>query len=327
MAAILACVMLASSIPEAVLGVQLRASIQAERKAGSNAFVVSSTKGPILSSECLALEANPGVLAAGVLSTSSIGSTQAAPRTPFQVVWVSPGFLDVLAPARRSHKPGVYFGPAVVDEIPHTDHQPVEIATRPVGKLEGVLSVGMRDQDLARWVFIAGTPERSAAECWVEARPGFVSQLQSMIPSAFTHESKFSIRAVHPNNEQSLLASWKNRPTQFSGLVGGALVGMFLAFVTWGRRNEYALLSILGVCRTEIALIANLQAFVPIGLALPLAAPWIGVFQLVSGGDELPARLGLTQLVLTYGLSSLIVFTFSWTAGRGDVAMIVKNRD
>jgi hypothetical protein len=316
-----------AAAPDMVLGHQTVKSIEIGQEQGANAFVATSADGRLRSGECLALQNNPAVLAVGALISKSVRATTLAPRNPFRVAYVTPGYLNVLAPATTPYRAGLYFGAAVARELPHATGQPVVLNDGVKSTLGGVLAETTRDDDQSRWIYVVGSSTDSVNECWVEARAGFAAQVRAIVPSALASSKRLSIRSLHHDNQEAIQEAWIARPTQYSGMIGGILAGVLLSLAIT-RRSERALLTILGFKRHQVIVMIVLEQSLLVICALAIswsalsaAAVWFHLDPVLS------ARLALTQCSEAFGITAICGVLAACASQFGDASVLVRNRD
>ena len=250
-----------------------------------------------------------------------------APRNPFRVAYVTPGYLDVLAPSTIAHTSGIYFGSAVAQELPHAVGQRVDLGNGSRSTLEGVLPDQTRDNDQARWIFVAGLSDTHSSECWVEAIPGALRQVTALMPSALWSSKNLAIQAVYLGHQDTIREAFASRPTKLTGLLAGAIAGILLGFAST-RRSERALLSILGFNRVRVVLMVAMEQALLVWVALAATVPalaaawiWIGL------NGAFSARMALTQISMAVGVTLLLGAAIAWVSTLGDPSITVRNRD
>jgi hypothetical protein len=315
-----------STVPELFEARRSAESIQEAVDAGSNVLIVSSNAGTISSLECLSLQSNDAILRVGAIGAASVTSLTTSPGVPVQRASVTPGYLDVLAPKVQPYADGAYFGPAVASEFSYQEGAEVKFGDNRATPFESTLADPTRDPTRDRWIYVVGASSPVAAECWIEAHRGSLEATKALIPSVFSAD-QLRIESAKTNPDQSIQSTWNSRASQYIGYAAGAVAALLVGLVVWGRRSEFALYSILGFSRVDVILIAAIESLLYVCSASIVGALAALSVQAWAGGIELfLVRLQMTQLLVAFTATSILILLPAALVSRGDISKTVRDR-
>jgi hypothetical protein len=323
-------VLAASVIVDAAVTSGALHALDSEHAAGSTVLVVYDEGGPLPGRPCDALAAVPGVRAAGGVSTPETVSFASVGSMVVRRVFASPGYLRVLGvtlpiSTGRSSASGIA-GSAIAAEVGIADGSRLRFSDG----LEMTIDVGpatARAPDRSRWVTIVQAAPAWAAECWIEAERGSMGAVRAAVPAVFADARALRIETLRDGAvTDAIVAGWKERPTRWAWIFGGALSAMLAGVFLAPRRREYALYRLLGVPDTRVRLIAAVEASILEGAAIVFGALVIGSAVVWSFGPQLNelAVTTATHLLLAVAALALATPVVAWLLASGDRADILR---
>lgn len=302
--------------------------------AGRDAFIAVNVApgGKVGSAACLALNANPSVVAAGAVQTGRRVRFSKAPGEFLTARYVLGPALRVLTGEPEAPLTGL--GAST------TTARRLGLAPQMAVRLDGVLgslpvrvlAVENRTPDPGAWVYLPAAPSMSQAdECLVEV----TAEARTAAPQLITAALGGAGAAVQVSPvldtarfQADPLTRYRDRPTRFAWLAAALVLTLVVGGLVWFRRAELALLRTLGTTWPQPVLIyaGHYVALLWLGgLAGTLWGAYVsGVRQGVLTGEMLGLALrtgALTVLAATIG--GVLVTAM---VGAGSITSQIKDR-
>lgn len=294
---------------------------------GSNVLIVSSKAGSIRAADCMKLNAYEGVIAVGSVNTKTVVSSPRAPRAPFQLVSVSPGYMRVSNSKPILVDEDVYLGSALSEELGIVEGNRLDIINRPSLNISAVLSESVRAHEQNRRVFTTEWPKDSVLECWVETTPEVKIAMRQSIAAAFSRDKELEIHIPPGAEAESPLVNWSSRVTTWFWATSACVGAVFLSLTMFTRRNEYALYQVLGWPRGQVALVSVIEHLTIVTLASSVAAlTHIAALVNIAEVNGVTVGWSALQLLLVDSVLYSLISPCAFAATHGNMSLLVKNR-
>ena len=268
----------------------------------------------IVGTSCDALNATPGILAAGVLTPAGSAVPRAEPDGGIPLWRVSPGFVHLLGITDRAD--GVLLGADAADELGTRTGARVAFATPPLGG-SAVVTVfarqGARTAVLDRAVLLVEPPATVSGSCLVETAgttPNSAAEFLGPLLGARPVDVRPLATPKSAAPDQTY-AERSGRAAEFAAPAFAVLVWLLLLRI---RRAEITLARIFGASRALVGaqLVAEFAICVVVASVPSAVCVAAGAW-----GDRVAAMAGTTSLVQGYALAFAL-------AAPGAVVMSVR---
>lgn len=296
-------------------------------QSGSEVIIVSSEAGSIRADDCMRLVSREDVIAVGAVNSRRVVSSPRAPTTPFQLVSVSPGYIDVISSAPPPDSPDIYLGPVLAEELGVRQGNQLDLIGQPPLSVQAVLRDISRAPMQSRWAFTNEWPGSEVLECWIETTPDANDAFKQAVPAIFAEDQDLAID-VAAREANDPLATWSERFTKWYWIGSSFVAAGLIAINMLSRRNEYALYQVLGWPRVQVLLIAVIEHLSIVMTGAVLATLTVIAAQATS---QLLSAISLGWALLQLLLSASVLFStiplLAFLATQGNKSILVKNRD
>lgn len=157
-----------------------------------------------------------------------------------------------------------------------------EVPTLTVGS---VLRPGVPVESLRSRVSVVIMNDEPLSTCWVRARPGFESIVQSVTAMELAGKPVVVTR-FHPDppDAPNPAALWESYTAKSPSILGGVAIALVALGVSWSRRSEFAVYRTFGVRRHDTAIMVFAETLIIAMPALALGAAWGLVAQAMVSG-------------------------------------------
>jgi len=269
-------VMLAVSLVETLTAASIEARTVTGISAGTTTIKITGDPGtPILARDCVDLNGQLGIVAAGGVGGVSSVHASSSPGLGFSLAYATGDFVTVLTgvhrtggesgvvmPMELSHELGVQSGSQVF----------IDGEVMPVAE---VASLGQRDQTLGRTVLYPAAPTGVVSACYVQLTPQAFATGVTIVSAHFSGVRALDIRILASQGAfDDPRDLWGDRATRYGWVAAGAILTAFCLFAGRGRRSEYAVYLIVGTRRSTVAAISLLEQQIVLVAAVCSAVAW-----------------------------------------------------
>jgi hypothetical protein len=297
---------------------------QAYLDAGGDILVAQVTDGDAFgAAACTSAAGVPGVVAAAAVDERHV-RIAGRPEVVQTVLAVTPGFAGVVDAAlpgpgevlvadtlaeRWQWSPGGHLQMLPGDSVGDGWTPPTEVQT--VAATVPLTRLG----DAASTSLVTVRPETGdAGSCVLRVRPEQADDVAAAIPATLgegpSRKVQVSRQVYTGQFGPDPAAEFAERPTQWAGLAGGAVIGVILALITWTRRQRAALYATLGVPPGAGVVLRWTESATPLLLGAGWATVWAATLGLALGLTPVHALLGAAGQVgaaVAVALAAVIV--------------------
>lgn len=313
---------------EALSATQALDAIHAAAEDGANVLVAYSDAGALDGRVCEGLNRAAGVRRAGSTSEPTIVALPDFPGMTLRTVEAAPGYVDIVFP----REPRMANAHAVMSDAIQLE---LGLASRSRIRVEGVGEIDVRvtasrgrAKERTRWLTVISPATRTAKECWVEAMPGQLEAVRSLVAMSYASVADLRFSSlVSKDRVASAEAAWTHRPTGTWWLPAGVIAGAAAALMLGLRRHEYALYRLLGGSRATTLSAAVLESWLVI-LAATCASTSIvyGLALLVSPQAAAYHPLMFAQHLLAMSVAGVVAGLGVAFVNTGNTAKILRVR-
>lgn len=303
-------------------------------QSGGNVIVVTNSANSVSAHECESANLRSDVVAAGGVLRADSTHFDSAPGIGLQTARITPGFMGAIAsimipsrsPVDNAEQVSLILGKAASSETGLLPGASSVSDTFGPARVSTVVNVETRAPEKARWVFAVDNQLQYVEECHVEAAEGRRDAVRSSIAASFPTETMLSISALSQDPPETALDEWNTDPMRHLWLAGAILLLAISAIIALNRRNEYALWSVIGLRKTETAIIATTEfALITFsGFSMTALAAALLAWQAHIDATVLAIGLQSILMMLTAALVAFPILLIPLL--RGDIAVLVRDR-
>lgn len=292
---------------------------------GYNVVAASSDAG-LPADACVTISDATGVRTGGGFTSSRAVHLDTSPGTEFMSAGLVGDALLVLTGAEPSvlSSGEVALGSALADEL--------AIGLGSLIRFNGqeaivarILPINNRTDRYSRWLLYATTSTDEIEECMVEFHPGVSDGGVNLLAAAFSEASGVSVRPLIGIGtlDKTPEQEWTSRASRYGWVTLLPIAFGLLLLNAWSRRVQWATYRILGVSRSGVMAMIQLETAVLVTIAVILGGV-IGTLPVIRVSIE-SARMGIAaaaNLLFIIALSPWL----GWLATSRDIAAALKDR-
>jgi hypothetical protein len=206
----------------------------------------------------------------------------------------------------------------------------VDGATGATRTVDAVLRSGVPIEILRSRISVVTFTDARLHTCWVRAKPGLESTVESMTRATLAGTSVVVTR-FHPDplGAPTPLTLWEGYTGALPWLTAGGAMALVIFGVAWSRRAEYAVYRTFGASRSDIALMVAIEVVDVLLPAAALGATYGVVAQAVVHGTGVTfdiAEVCACYVVASCAVALALVPLGVFISMRGNVLEQLKDR-
>ncbi|MCW3493451.1 FtsX-like permease family protein [Microbacterium sp. SSM24] len=311
------------------VGYTAMATISEEQLRGASVLVIENDSGTLDSRDCLRLDHQDGVVAAGGVTNPDVVSIGSPPVIDVRRVYATEGYFDILD-LPLSALPG-RIGSIGADVQAELGVAPEAVIDLSDGSQVTVSKAApsIRAEERGRWLTVLAPTLARVQQCWVETERGALSAVRSTLVAALGDAGQLNVTTLRDRVlSDAATEAWDRRWTQWAWAAGGVSAALSCGLLVAARRHEYALYRLLGLSRAATSLIAMLETAMMSACGIGIASLCVGAYiaQLPQESLSTLAEIGGAQLLLASALASVAAGAVTVAVASGRTAQIIRNR-
>jgi hypothetical protein len=296
---------------------------------GYTTVKVSAEPNGVPARDCVRLQGQEGILAAGGIGTVSTVFAGSSPGLGF---WEAPSTGNVIGSltgnmATRTAGPGLLLSTYLANQLGVRVGSNLDIDGR-VQRVSGIFPFGQREGLLGRIALIPSAPAGVLQACYVQFAPGGYTAGLTALTGAFGSLANITIEGLigRGPGETSPAMSWNGRSSRFAWLAAGIVLGAVGLLIARSRYYELSVYVLTGSWRSEIAAMYLCEIALILGFAALTGVAWTSFLAALLHAGWDPFHAALVGLARTMLLVSAITPLGIVPLFRRDLARLLRER-
>jgi len=293
--------------------------MQAALRSGARVWVVEDQTGQLPAPTCEAMNHLEGVESAFAVANEP-GRVVANGHMQVPLGWVTPGALEYLG---VDGAPQAVVGSALSRLVVSNSGEVASLGAEPIRSTVAPSSSEDRQGFLSSSVMVPTALEQSRY-CIVEFTLEDEQLIRAELAQTFSRRSGAAVDIRRLNSEflsyDSAARQRSQRASRFGWLIGAPMSAALVLFLLRSRRNDLAVMTLLGAARSEICLAVTLQIAMLVwsgaGVAMLVAAALTPMW----GTSVSALTLGSSQALVSAAAATLVGLIGSWQASGSMLA-------